>query len=92
MLGGSSGSVALVHTSTCSFDQLSMLSDLTLEICVPNLRWMAAQRIHRKTPRLHEAQAVKQCQLFIHVVPMRDAIVPGLRAWQSAQMLFPGTF
>lgn len=37
-------------TSTCSLDQLSMLRDLTLEMCVPSLRWMAAHRMHKKTP------------------------------------------
>lgn len=47
----------IVRTSTCSFDQLSMLKDLTFEMCVPSLRCMAAQRMHRNTPRLHDAQA-----------------------------------
>lgn len=37
-------------TSTCSDDHVSMLKDLTLEICVPSLRWMAAHRMHRKMP------------------------------------------
>ena len=37
-------------TSTCSLDQLSMLKDLTLEMWVPNLRWIAAQRMQRKMP------------------------------------------
>lgn len=43
--------------STCSFVQPSMLRDLTLEICVPSFRCIAAQRMQRKMPRLHEAQA-----------------------------------
>ena len=38
------------RTSTCSLDQLSMLKDLTLDTCVPNLRWIAAHRMQRKTP------------------------------------------
>lgn len=33
-----------------------MLNDLTLDICVPSFRWMAAHRIHRKIPRFHDAQ------------------------------------
>lgn len=37
-------------TSTWSADQLSMVKDLTLEICVPNLRCNEAHRIQRKTP------------------------------------------
>lgn len=37
-------------TSTCSFVQPSMLSDLTLDICVPSLRWIDAHRMHRKIP------------------------------------------
>lgn len=41
---------ASIHTSTCSFDQESMLSDLTFVIWVPSLRCKAAHRIHRKTP------------------------------------------
>lgn len=40
-------------TSTCSFDQPSMLSDLTLDICVPSLRWIDAHRMHRKMPNYH---------------------------------------
>lgn len=31
-----------------------MLSDLTLEICVPSLRWIDAHRMHRKMPNYHE--------------------------------------
>ena len=38
------------HTSTWSFDQLSMLRDLTLEMCVPSLRCNEAHRMHRKMP------------------------------------------
>lgn len=44
----------IVRTSTCSFDQLSMLKDLTFEMCVPSLRCMAAQRMHRNTPSYKE--------------------------------------
>jgi hypothetical protein len=36
--------------STWSGDQLSMLSDLTFEMWVPILRWMAAQLMQRKIP------------------------------------------
>lgn len=46
------------RTSTCSLDQVSMLSDLTFEMCVPIFRWMAAHRMQRNIPRLHDAQAV----------------------------------
>lgn len=31
-----------------------MLSDLTLDICVPSLRWIDAHRMHRKMPNYHE--------------------------------------
>lgn len=37
-------------TSTCSEVQLSILKDLTLEMCVPILRCSAAHRMQRKTP------------------------------------------
>lgn len=45
-------------TSTCSFDQLSMLKDFTFEICVPNFRWIAAHRMHRNTPSYSPCQSV----------------------------------
>lgn len=32
-----------------------MLSDLTLEMCVPSLRWIDAHRMHRKMPNYHES-------------------------------------
>lgn len=38
------------HTSTCSVDQESMLSDLTLLMCVPIFRCRAAHRMHTKMP------------------------------------------
>lgn len=31
-----------------------MVMDLTLEICVPSLRWIAAHRMHRKIPICRE--------------------------------------
>ncbi len=37
-------------TSTCSFDQLSMLKDLTFDICVPSFLCSAAHRMQRKMP------------------------------------------
>lgn len=37
-------------TSTCSFDQLSMLNDFTLDMCVPSFRCMVAHRMHKKMP------------------------------------------
>jgi hypothetical protein len=46
--GRAGGPTAL--TSTCSEDQLSMLKDLILEICVPSFRCSAAQRMQRKIP------------------------------------------
>ena len=42
--------------STWSLDQLSMLSDLTFDTCVPSFRCRAAHRMHRKTPKLQLAQ------------------------------------
>ena len=39
-----------ILTSTCALSHLSMLSDLTFEMCVPSLRWMAAHRMHRNMP------------------------------------------
>lgn len=41
---------AVVRTSTCALSHLSMLRDLTLEMCVPSLRCSAAHRMHRKMP------------------------------------------
>ena len=41
--------------STCSVVQLSILKLLTFETCVPNLRCSPAQRMHRNTPRFHDA-------------------------------------
>jgi hypothetical protein len=38
------------HTSTCSFVQESMLSDLTFVMCVPNFRCRAAHRMQRNIP------------------------------------------
>lgn len=49
MPAGNAG-VEARFTSTCSFDQPSMLSDLILDICVPSLRWIDAHRMHRKMP------------------------------------------
>jgi len=43
-------------TSTCSTLHWSMLSDLTLEMCVPSLRCRAAQRMQRNIPKLQLAQ------------------------------------
>jgi hypothetical protein len=37
-------------TSTWALSHLSILSDLTFEICVPSLRWRAAHRMQRKIP------------------------------------------
>ena len=34
-----------------------MLSDLTLEMWVPNFRWMAAHRMHRKMPNCNHLLA-----------------------------------
>jgi hypothetical protein len=34
-----------------------MLSDLTLEMCVPSFRWRAAHRMHRKIPSYSESQS-----------------------------------
>lgn len=37
-------------TSTCSDDHVSIDKDLTLDMCVPSLRWIAAHRMQRKMP------------------------------------------
>jgi hypothetical protein len=37
-------------TSTCALSHLSMLNDLTFEMCVPSLRCKAAQRMHKNMP------------------------------------------
>jgi len=42
-------------TSTWSAVHLSILSDLTFEMCVPSLRWIDAHRIHKKMPRFQLA-------------------------------------
>jgi hypothetical protein len=43
-------------TSTCALSHLSILRDLTLEICVPSLRCSAAHRMHRKMPSYSRRQ------------------------------------
>lgn len=45
------------RTSTCSVFQLSILRDLTLEICVPNFRCNEAHRTHRKMPNCPDINA-----------------------------------
>lgn len=47
---GCSIRILLILTSTCSFDQLSMLNDLTLDIWVPSFRWREAHRMHKNIP------------------------------------------
>ena len=42
-------------TVTCSGNHKSRLTDFTREICTPKLRWIPAQRMHKKIPRFHEA-------------------------------------
>lgn len=44
-----------VFTWICSGVHWSRLTDLTLEMCTPRLRWIPAQRIHMNTPRFQEA-------------------------------------
>jgi len=44
------GTIDNILTSTCSLVQLSILNDLTLEICVPSFRWREAHLIQRKIP------------------------------------------
>lgn len=48
-----------MRTSTCSLDQLSMLNDLTFEMWVPNLRWIAAHRMQRKMPNCRIVQSAR---------------------------------
>lgn len=45
----------LVFTWICSGVHWSRLTDLTLEMWTPRLRWIPAQRIHMNTPRFQEA-------------------------------------
>lgn len=42
-------------TWICSGVHWSRLTDFTLEMWTPRLRWMPAQRIHMNTPRFHDA-------------------------------------
>lgn len=52
-------------TSTCSLDQLSILRDLTLEMCVPSLRCIAAHRMQRNTPSCaHRTSVSVHCGVF----------------------------
>jgi hypothetical protein len=44
-------------TSTCALSHLSILKDLTFEICVPSLRCRAAHRMHRKMPNYSVRQS-----------------------------------
>lgn len=43
-------------TSTCALSHLSILKDLTLEMCVPSLRCRAAHRMQRKMPSYSSCQ------------------------------------
>ena len=47
-------------TSTCALSHLSMLSDLTLDMCVPSLRCRAPQRMHRKMPNYSASAIVRR--------------------------------
>lgn len=42
-------------TATCCGVHVSRLTLLTLDIWTPRLRWMPAQRMHRKIPKFHDA-------------------------------------
>lgn len=44
-----------VYTWICSGVHWSRLTDLTLEMWTPRLRWIPAQRMHMNTPRFHDA-------------------------------------
>lgn len=69
---GAMGDMGLTLTSTCSAVQVSMVKDLTLEICVPNFRCSAAQRMQRKMPicqRGQYVQASDQCQCLTFQLP-----------------------
>src|SRR3989338_4385793 len=44
--------------SQCWRDQESRVQERTWLMCTPRERWMPAQRMHRKRPRLTEAQDV----------------------------------
>lgn len=45
----------VIDTCICSDVHWSRLTDFTLEMWTPRLRWMPAQRIHMNTPRFHDA-------------------------------------
>ena len=42
-------------TASCSAVQASRLTDFTFETWTPRLRWIPAHRMHRNTPRFHDA-------------------------------------
>lgn len=54
--------------SICSGVQMSRSIDLTRLMCVPMLRWMPEQRIHRKQPRFHDAQRVSLRLQSAHIL------------------------
>ncbi|KAG8261577.1 hypothetical protein J6590_070018 [Homalodisca vitripennis] len=45
----------VILTTTCSGVHESKLTDLTLEMWTPRLRWIPAHRIHKKIPRFQDA-------------------------------------
>lgn len=52
------------YTCTCSSVQVSSVTDLTFEMCVPSFLWMPPHRMQRNTPIFQEA----------HLVPSRSSI------------------
>lgn len=44
-----------LSSRTCSGDQVSKFTDLTRVMCTPRLRWIPAHRMHKNTPRFHDA-------------------------------------
>lgn len=66
--------------STCALSHLSMLKDLTLEMCVPSLRCRAAHRMHRKMPRLQLAHPGFRALQSAHVLFPGTVLISSCRA------------
>ena len=95
----------MIHTSTWSLSQKSMLNDLTFVICVPSFRCDEAHHMQMNIPNwivisIHYHDILSKC---VHSsLPIlttvsnnpnicKDLCLPGFLAWQSAHTLFPGT-
>lgn len=69
--------------STWSLLQLSMLNDLTFDICVPSLRCSVAHRMQRKMPKLQLAHPGFRAPQSAHLsLPATDLI----RSWSARSL------